>query len=744
MRISIKHVSVLIFVLVWSSFLMYQGCSSDQSSEGTYILEDTPRGEFVGSDACKSCHQQEYNDWVGSHHDKAMMHASDSSVLGDFSGLTFESKGITNRFYKKGTEYFVSTEKLSVVSEYKITHTFGWEPLQQYLVEFPDGKLQAFHIAWDTDKKEWFDLYPTNDFDSGDWMHWTNGSMTWNKMCADCHSTNLQKNYSSESGHYSTSWSQINVSCESCHGAGESHVKMASSKNYQAGIGPSLISQVSSDPSIAQIENCAPCHSRRSSLGSDDLFDGRFLDHYTPDILRTNLYFPDGQILEEDYVYGSFVQSKMFQNGVKCTDCHNPHTAELKREGNDLCISCHTEVYNRTEHTFHPEETESSQCISCHMPGRVYMGNDFRRDHSFRVPRPDQSVQFGTPNACVGCHEDKSNEWAAKAIEDWYGKDRAPHFSDVLVHGPDPAMTNELIALVKDMREPGIARATAVDYLANIPSEAAYQSVLLSLEDRDALVRVSSLQNLIQLQKADRIQFAAPLLSDPIRSVRVTAALVLADLDTNEIPLRYQEEYSIAYDELLDKLNHNIDFSSGQMQMAQFYDRKGETENAILAYQKTLVMDSLLPGVRINLARLYSISGKNGEAIHVLQDAVIIDPENVQALYSLGLVLSEAGRGEEAISNFSLASNLNPQDLRIYYNWGLALHQLSKSEEAIVVFNTALSINSEADDIRYAMITVLISMGKNQQALIEAKILASKYPQNRELAAMVQQLQQGI
>ncbi len=739
MSISAKHITVVFFVFSWFSFLIYQGCKSEQSDE-IYINKD--ESSFVGSDACKSCHQVEYNDWIGSHHEKAMMHATDSTVLGDFNNVSFESKDITTTFYKKGNEYRIKTQKLSDVREYKITHTFGWEPLQQYLVEFPDGKLQAFHIAWDTGEKRWYDLYPDDDFDSEDWMHWTKGSMTWNKMCADCHSTNLQKNYSSETGHYSTSWSQINVSCESCHGAGEAHVNLAKSKNYQSGINPSLIRQVSSDPAIVQIENCAPCHSRRSSLGTGDLFNGRFLDHYTPDILRTNLYFPDGQILEEDYVYGSFVQSKMFQNGVKCTDCHNPHTAELKRSGNSLCTSCHTESYNRPEHTFHPEETESSLCISCHMPGRTYMGNDFRRDHSFRVPRPDQSINFGTPNACIGCHDDKSNEWASKAIEQWYGLERSPHFSDILVHGPDPDATNELIALAKDLSEPGIARATAVDFLANIPSETAYQSVLLALKDRDALVRVSALQNLIQLQKEDRIQFAAPLLNDPIRSVRVAAALVLADLSITEIPIRYQENFSMAYEELMTKLNHNIDFSSGQMQMAQLYDRKGNAEQAILAYRKTLTMDSLMPGVRINLARLYSMESKTDEAVDVLQTAVAINPENVHALYALGLILAEVGRGEEAILYFTRAAEIVPGDLRIYYNWGLMLHQLSKSEEAVDVFRNALSINSNADDIRYAMITVLISMGNKQKALEEAKILANKYPQNREIAAMVQQLEQ--
>jgi predicted CXXCH cytochrome family protein len=735
-----SHLTVSVLVIFWLSFLIYQGCNQTQLSE-TNIQESTLVSTFIGDKKCKTCHQEEYSDWLGSHHEKAMLHATDTSVLADFNNTTFETNGYTSTFFKKGDEFYVKIKvPLDTDEEFKIAYTFGWSPLQQYLIEFPDGKLQAFHIAWNTEKNQWFDLYPNDNFEKGDWMHWSRGSMTWNKMCADCHSTNLQKNYSEETGVYATSWTGINVSCEACHGPGSAHADYIDSKEYQKGAF-SYIKQVSTDPSITQIESCAPCHSRRSALGSDDLYSGRFLDHYTPDLLRSNLYHPDGQILEEDYVYGSFLQSKMYQNGVKCTDCHNPHTSELKQKGNALCTNCHTQVYNRIEHTFHPEGTESSLCISCHMPGRTYMGNDFRRDHSFRVPRPDQSVLYDTPNACVQCHLDKTNDWASSAIARWYGPNRAYHYSDILIKRNEPNSGAEFISLAKDLREPGIVRATAIDHLANIPTGDAYQAVLLALNDHDALVRVAALQNLIQLPKEDRIRFSSPLLGDPIRSVRVTAALVLGELKLTDIPIRYQDVYAKAYDELMTKLKHNIDFSTGQLQMAQLYDRKGETEKAIQAYQLTLVKDSLLQGVRINLARLYSLNGKNEDAIQVLEDALKINSQNPQALYSLGLVYAEENRENDAALIFARAAKVSPLDLRIYYNWGLILHQMTRSDEAIDVFRKALSINTNADDIRYALITVLMAIDKKDFALKEARILESKYPQNREIAAMVKQLE---
>ncbi len=736
MGINIKNAVVLLLAVFWSSFLIYQSCtpSSDTGSNAESVTSS-----FVGNNACKSCHQSEFNQWSDSHHANAMSHASDSTVLGDFSQVTFESNGILTTFITKEEAYYALVEDEEGITEYKITYTFGWEPLQQYLVEFPDGRLQAFHIAWDTEKNSWFEINTNANLDKNDWMHWTNGSMTWNKMCAECHSTNLEKNYLQESESYKTTWSEINVSCESCHGPGETHVLKAETGEFQSGK-PKYLTQLVSDPSIVQVESCAPCHSRRSSLGSTDMYEGRFLDHYTPDILRTNIYFPDGQILEEDYVYGSFVQSKMFQNGVKCTDCHNPHTAELKREGNLLCTSCHTEKYNSAKHTFHPAGTESGQCISCHMTGRTYMGNDFRRDHSFRIPRPDQSVSYNTPNACTGCHTDKTDAWAKDAIINWYGPEREFHFSDVLVKGFDHNSANELITLINSLEVPGIARATAVDYLAIIPTEQAYQSVLLALNDRDALVRTTALQSLIQLPKEDRIQFSSPLLGDPVRSVRVTSALILADVDTTELPIRYHEEFKKASFELKAKLDINRDFSSGQLQLAQVHDRRGEIDLAIESYQKALKMDSLLPGVRINLARLYSINANSLKAIQVLEQELKIFPDNANAMYSLGLVLAEEERSDDALVYFSQAAQLQPQNMRIPYNWGLVLNQLGRGQEAILILENALNYDSQADDIRYALVTIYISEGDNLNALKQATILSQKYPQNAEIAGMVRQL----
>ncbi|NJM94901.1 MAG: hypothetical protein HC842_09750 [Cytophagales bacterium] len=385
--------------------------------------------QYLGSESCQSCHATEYADWMGSHHQRAMQHAADSTVLGSFDDVHFESRGVRSHFFRQNGKFMVNTQGPdSAYHDYEVLYTFGLKPLQQYLVQFPQGRMQALRTAWDTEQNRWFDLYPQVDIDPGEWLHWGRGAMNWNTMCADCHSTQVDKNFDPASESYQTRFAEVSVGCEACHGPGETHVKAMQSgaKDYAPEKDLYLTAGLSSR---AQVDQCARCHARRQQLDEPYDHSGQLLDHYLPEILRDDLYHPDGQIDDEDYVYGSFVQSKMYHQGVKCSDCHQPHRLELKLTGNVLCLQCHNkEQLDGPQHHFHPRESAGATCVNCHMPGKYYMGNDFRRDHSFRVPRPDQSVAYGAPNACTGCHQDQTDEWASAKVRQWYGPQRKPHF----------------------------------------------------------------------------------------------------------------------------------------------------------------------------------------------------------------------------------------------------------------------------------------------------------------------------
>jgi predicted CXXCH cytochrome family protein len=470
-----------------------------------------PAARFVGGQVCAGCHAQEYETWRASHHAMAMQEANVQTVLGDFGNAHFTESGVTSTFFTRDGRFYVNTDSPDgALHDYEITYTFGVEPLQQYLVEFPGGRLQALPIAWDTRPQEaggqrWFHLYPGEALRAPDPLHWTGREQTWNYQCAECHSTDPHKHYDIGQNRYATTWAEMMVSCEACHGPGSAHVAWARTRPAGAprapagttgltvplrqGNGSWVMQDVHrgiaqwSGParSTAEVDVCARCHARRRPIVEPYPYGHLFLDTHMPALLDAGLYHADGQILGEVYEYGSFIQSRMFRAGVTCSDCHEPHGLGLRAPGNAVCARCHLPArFDTPEHHHHNIDLEAARCVSCHMPARTYMVVDPRRDHSLRIPRPDLSVALGTPNACTGCHQDQPPAWAAEQVVQWYGTSslaRQPHFAAALDAGRRGLLSAEkvLSTLATDASQPGIARATALallpEYLsAGVPS----------------------------------------------------------------------------------------------------------------------------------------------------------------------------------------------------------------------------------------------------------------------------------
>src|SRR5262245_41360468 len=227
---------------------------------------------YVTSAPCAECHAKQHREWIGSHHDLAMQPATAQTVRGNFNDVRVSDRGVTSRFFTRDGRFFVNTEGPDgKPADFEVRYTFGLEPLQQYLVEFPGGRLQALTMAWDTKKMRWFPLYPTERFAPDDPLHWTGRYQNWNAMCADCHSTDLRKNYDPAADTYRTAWSEVNVGCQACHGPGEAHVAWARGARDKAAApaADGLLVHLKRGDARAEIDTCAPCHSPRSRLVGD-------------------------------------------------------------------------------------------------------------------------------------------------------------------------------------------------------------------------------------------------------------------------------------------------------------------------------------------------------------------------------------------------------------------------------------------------------------------------------------------
>jgi predicted CXXCH cytochrome family protein len=690
-----------------------------------------------------------------------MQPADGKTVLGDFDNVSLTHFGVTSSFYKKDGRFMVRTEGPDgKLRDYEIKYTFGVTPLQQYLIEFPGGRMQALSLAWDTRPEgkggqRWFHLYPDEKITHDDELHWTQPSQNWNSMCAECHSTQLEKNYDPVTRTFSTTWSEVDVSCEACHGPGSDHVAWAKHKpgweKLESGKGLRLSLDERKDinwtinpetgnatrnkvrSSDREIEMCARCHSRRSPISNDYVHGEPLLDHYLPRLLDEGMYFADGQMDDEVYVYGSFMQSKMFHAGVTCSDCHEPHSLALREPGNAVCLQCHQATkYDQTNHHFHKAGSLGASCAECHMPPRTYMVVDPRHDHSMRIPRPDFSVKLGTPNACNNCHDDKDAAWAAAQVTSWYGDTSTGFqaYAQALHDGQQetPGAGADLATLIRNTERPAIARATAIARIGPYLSAATIDVLPLALSDDNPVIRVAAVAELEYVPAEIRVRLAFPMLEDPVRAVRIETARVLASIPSGELPRDQQLLLERALQETISSQQAMAERPEAQTNLGGLYAALGENEKAAAAYKTATDLNPVYVPGYVNLADLYRAQGKETEAEKVLRQAARVSPDNADVHHALGLSLVRQKRANEGIEELRLASTLNPDNARYIYVYAVALNSTGKPEQAIMVLQGAHNRYPNNRDILSALIAFHCDMGHQDAARTYAEKLRAISP----------------
>lgn len=730
--------------------------------------------QFVGSKTCAECHKAEYDQWLGSHHDLAMREADDGTVLGDFGNTEFDYYGLISRFYKSDGKFMVRTDGPDgELHDYEIKYVFGVYPLQQYLVEFPGGRLQALSIAWDSRPREdggqkWFHLYPNEKVTSEDTIHWTGLDQNWNFMCAECHSTDVKKNYDLETDAFKTTWSEINVSCEACHGPGSEHIKWAEQKNSDEIPNMGLLvsfderkgvswtidkdsgNAVRSKPieSRTEIEVCSRCHSRRSAISDDYLYGKSLLDTHIPALLREGVYYPDGQIEAEDYEWGSFMQSKMYHKGVTCTDCHNAHSLKLRAEGNALCAGCHrAEKYDTPSHHHHKPLSTGSQCASCHMPETNYMVIDARRDHSIRIPRPDLTLKIGTPNACNKCHTDRSAEWAASEITSRGGENNkgSQNYGETLYAARMGQAQAEklLVKLADDENAPSIARATALSELGGYLSPSSLGAVEMGLKNDDPLIRGAALDALQSAPPEIKIRLAFGLLSDPILTVRIKAVTLLAGVPKENLAAGQRKALNVAVEEYVRSQMTNADRPEAHLNVGLVYADLGRLSEAGDSYQTALRLSpSFLPAY-INLADLYRMDGRDADGETLLRSALDISPESGDVYHALGLLLVRQNKVPEAMNALEESVKLSPDNARYSFVYAVALNDAGKKSESIHVLEEAHKHRPADREVLYALVNFNRENGNLPAAVGYAEELVAISPDDPEIVRILHELREA-
>ncbi len=734
---------------VWVTALcgLLVACSETDEPSPPPETAEVGAATYVGAAVCAECHAEQLELWQGSHHDLAMQLPEPARILGDFDAATLNRQGAESRFERRGDEFFVTTDGADgAAAEFPVRYAFGVDPLQQYLLELPDGKLQALSLAWDTRPadaggQQWFHTYGDDELiDHTDVLHWTRPSQNWETMCADCHSTALSKQYDVETDRFETSFAELNVACEACHGPGSRHVAWAAAPDGDASLGlelrfgeraditwilnPQTGNSRRSEPrrTSLEINTCAGCHSRRTRIGVSTWSGGEFLDSYQPALIAPPLYHADGQVRDEVYVYGSFLQSRMYQQGVTCSDCHEPHSLQLRAPGRQVCLQCHDgERYAATTHHLHEADSAGADCIECHMPPTTFMQVDVRHDHSFRIPRPALALEFGTPVSCLNCHAEQDAAWAAAVLEkaDKTSPAGPVHWTRRLAGAEALPLEarNLRLGLTADALTPKIIRASAMARLDLSSDSLAATIVGEQLQSRDPLLRLGAARALQTAAPAARVQFGPLILEDPVLAVRLAGIMVLAPLGPEVIPPASQSAFESVVDEYIAAQMVNAERAPSHVNVGNLQRHLGRIDLAIAAYTTALELNPQFVPAYVNLADLYRAEGNEPVGESLLRAGIEAAPGQASLHYALGLSLVRQGRAEAAYQELRIAAEADDATPRFALAYALIMDAQGEKEAALAYLEASLARFSDDPSLVAALANLYQRSGDTERAL---------------------------
>lgn len=720
------------------------GCGRSASDEPPVAAwaQPFPRSKTT-SLTCSRCHQAEYDDWRQSHHARANRDVIPQADAPAFQGQTTETWAARFDFTTDGDGWPVIRETLKKsgeVREYRPSMRLACDPLVQYLVEIEPGRFQATDVAWDVHKHEWFSVYGDEERNPGEWGHWLGRGMNWNSMCARCHTTAFAKNYDPQTDRYASNWTEHGVSCIQCHHVMPGH--------EPGGDALARVDNITWDRSRA-METCAGCHTRADSLTPAFVPGEKYDDHYRLQLIdEPTMYFPDGQILEEVFVWGSFRHSKMHAAGVTCMDCHNPHTGQLllPQENNAICMQCHTAPgrnnappIDPVAHSFHAEGSTGNRCVECHMRERTYMQRDPRRDHGFIIPDPVLTRELGVPNSCNECHRDQSVDWAIEHYEKWYGEkmDGSRHRRRArAMHAGfqgDTAAVAELLQLIET--EPVSTWRASMLNVADRLAHADPRVLAIArklIKDVDPVVRAAAVRAL-GTDPASR-PLVRKALEDPVRLVRIDAAWALSRELPGDHPARREFE---TY------MQTALDQPGGLYRAAQDAFNRGDPARAVPMLKTAMQWDPLSPQIPEVLGFVHNALGQPWEAARALERAAELAPDNPQTPLYAALAWSEAGDLQRAETMLGEALRRDRTLARAWYNLGLLQARTGRPKEAIVSLREAARLEPRDADAPYALATVYLQLGRSEEARLAARRALEIEPGRQDARQLLQSLEAG-
>ena len=683
--------------------------------------------EFTGSEACRPCHEDFFKLWADSHHGLALQEFDQGFPSRNLTPQV-ESLMIGNSDFRIKGGLLIEKEGDNI-REHQIRYAMGGKNVYYFLTEGERGHLQVLPVAYDANRREWYDTtasmvrhFPDQRDESVDW---TDRSLTFNTSCYNCHVSQLSTNYNLEDDSYRTSWLEPGINCEACHGPGSEHIKAFTDFEPGTHYDDLKIIDTKKFNTRQRSEMCAPCHAKMYPLSNGYQPGEKLFDHYGIHTLEHIDFYPDGKDLGENFTYTPWMLSPCANSGeLDCVYCHtssgrNRFTGE---EADQACAPCHQEeVDNPAAHSFHESASEGSRCVACHMP-RTEFARMIRHDHSMLGPTPKATIEFESPNACNICHQDQSAEWADEWARKWYGEtyqDPVMHRARLLQSARKGQWDN-LEDILEYITSPGrdeVYTASLVRLLSGCSDPRKWPALEEVYKSPSPLIKAAVVDGLVMHPETET---ALSMLLEAVRSefrlVRIRAAAVLSDYPLeNMLGPEQQETVNKAFRELESSLNARPDDWSSHYNLGNYFAGRGRFEDALGAYGQARRFRPDEVPVLVNQSMVYARTGDNGKAEKALRQAVSIEPGNSAACFNLGLLLAEQGKPKEAEHFLREALAADPEMAEAAHNLAVLIAG-DRLDEAIGMSRLAARVSPENPRYGYTLAYFLHQKGRSSEA----------------------------
>ncbi len=714
--------------------------------------EESQTIPYAGSSSCRECHEKFYQLWSTSMHGLAMQpytsefaHAKlvqqqNPVTIDKVSYRTDINEGVVIETGPEGTK------------KYRIAHVIGGKNVFYFLTLLDKGRLQTLPLAYDVNKKEWFDTAASGmrHFPGGErsqTVNWKEYPYTFNTACYSCHVSQLSTNYDPKTDTYDTRWAEPGINCETCHGPSSEHNRIArATPKGQPLPEPAIIS--TKTMTIQQRNDlCLSCHAKASPLTLEYPPRERFFDHFDLFTLEDPDYYPDGRDLGENYTYTTWSLSPCVKSGkIDCMHCHTSSGRyRFKREKfNNACLPCHEDrVNNPAAHTRHPAESEAGKCISCHMPMTSFARMN-RSDHSMIPPAPAATLAYQSPNACNGCHKDKDAAWADKYVRQWRTRDyQAPLLERASLidaaRKRDLSKLPEMLAYIQNKNRDEIFCTSLIRLIASAPDERIPPVLLTAIKDQSPLVRAAAAEAIALRPSRDGIQALLDATGDDFRLVRIRAVAGLTGYPLDKLTDEDRIKVENAEKEYLAFIMARPDQWTSHYNLGNYRLNRGENKEAVSSYQSALDRDPQAVMAMVNTSIAYARMGETDKAEKSLKQALRLEPDNPAANFNMGLLKAEQKDPEQAETYLRKAIQADPQMAQAAYNLCIITAK-DRISEAVNWCRKAAELRPNEPDYAYTLAFYLNQKGDRAGAVRTLKSLLEKYPGYKHAEILLEEI----